>query len=277
MGVLQETGVLIPFARYNGTSWTNSWPAPIDQEAPDPMARSQVAPEWIGGGTLPTSWRLWMPSGSVHQIRIQGPTFSKSACAHIWGLMTDFPKALNTPLGTCPTRTIGIALSTARDLRVAHHASIFTPTAAMEKAFVAAETRTVTELKAPWDLRNRAEFPIKLDSAWRFDLASGETFYYLEAFRRFSNAPLSTDCEDISFFQGWIARTKAQQDIVVSSKVVLTDCDFKGPESMVPMGWFETANGTFVIVQKNGWESQSYGILKLERDGVTRLVDSPVR
>jgi len=58
VGVLQESGAIIPFARYDGARWVNTWPAPVD---PSQNRTPPVVPalrEWLGENA-PASWRLW--------------------------------------------------------------------------------------------------------------------------------------------------------------------------------------------------------------------------
>ena len=43
------------------------------------------------------------------------------------------------------------------------------------------------------------------------------------------------------------------------------------------MGLLELKGGTFAVAQVNGWESQSYAILKIGTAEVTTVLDSPVR
>ena len=43
------------------------------------------------------------------------------------------------------------------------------------------------------------------------------------------------------------------------------------------MALIEFKAGKYVIVQSNGWESQSYGVLRIETGNVVSVIDTGVR
>jgi hypothetical protein len=115
---------------------------------------------------------------------------------------------------------------------------------------------------------------LRIERAWSAQTDTGDIFSYLEANRRFEeNLESSKGCARFSVFQGWLAGNAK----VLQSNVVLTDCDFKEAEFNTPMGLVELKGGLFAIMQVNGWESQSYAILKIGPADVTTVLDSPVQ
>ena len=98
----------------------------------------------------------------------------------------------------------------------------------------------------------------------------------VEADRRFENLESSKGCTRFSIFRGWLAHA-VNNDKILRTTVGLTDCDFKEAEFTTPMGLLELKEGLFAVVQVNGWESQSYAILKIGAAEVTTVLDSPVR
>jgi hypothetical protein len=158
----------------------------------------------------------------------------------------------------------------------------------LQKSFEELETREVSALNArirgsqqanlsPWDLARRNEFPIHVEHVWQAALGSGETFYYVEAYRRYSKAAPTEGCPNISAFRGWISQDVSRAQSIMSSRIVLTDCDFKEAGFTTPLGLLELRSGTFAVVENNGWETQAYGILKLERRAMAQVIDAPVR
>jgi hypothetical protein len=278
VGLVQENGVLVPFARYDGVRWVNTWPASVPRDEKNvPHSITQVPSAWIGGGRLPELWTLWLPIGTAHPIRVQRLTYSQTNCAEIWALMTDFPKALNTLDGSCPLRTIGVALSTSQTLFPMTPASgQALPTALMEASFLELERKEARSYPGSWDLTTRGKYPIRVERAWEVNLNSGEAVYYIEAVRRYSNKPVASDCANVAAFRGWIVRNQLQKERVLTSRVVLTDCDFKEAGFTTPIGVLELGERTFVVVQDSGWESQSYGILRLESNRMLRVIDAQV-
>ena len=287
VGVLQESGAIIPFARYDGARWVNTWPAPVD---PSQNRTPPVVPalrEWLGENA-PASWRLWLPNGTTHAIRATGSEYLKDTCGTNWVLSTDFPKTLNPRPFTCPLRTIGIVFSTDQKLipfYPGNHSGI--ALSALEKAGEAAEigqmrdeneararlgTRERASFGPDWDVTSRARFPLKVERTWSAETDNGDVFSYLEANRRF-DLESSKECARFSVFHGWVADNAK----VLKSNVVLTDCDFKEAEFITPMGLVDLKGGLFAIIQVNGWEGQAYAILKIGPTEVTTVLDSPVR
>jgi hypothetical protein len=293
VGVLQESGTIIPFARYDGTRWSNTWPAPVEPTDSKPLSLAQIPSEWLGGQNLPTDWRLWLPGGTKQAIHVLGPDYIKSGCGENWGLRTDFPKSLNSSDDNCPVPAIGIALSTDQELQPMRPSvqSQLSRTV-LEAALSGAEEREIAEFNAsvanarslgfenfaPLDPASRAGFPIKVEHLWQGQLNSIGTVSYFEAVRRYAEPTASpNDCPRIAAFAGWTLKNAAQEDKVIDASVKLTDCDFKEASFVTPLGLLEFPNGIFAITQINGWESQSYAILKIESSGVSTVIESPVR
>jgi hypothetical protein len=293
VGVLQESGTIIPFARYDGTRWSNTWPGPVEPTDSKPPSLTQIPSEWLGGQSLPTGWRLWLPGGTKHAIRVLGPEYVKSGCGENWGLRTDFPKSLNASDNNCPVPAIGVALSADQELQpMRPSGQSQLSLTALEAAFSGAEEREIAEFNssvanarslgfenfAPLDAASRAGFPIKVEHLWQGQLNSGGAVSYFEAVRRYAKPTASpNDCPRTTAFGGWILMNAAQEDKVIDVSVKLTDCDFKEASFVTPLGLLEFPNGIFAITQINGWESQSYAILKIESSGVSTVIESPLR
>jgi hypothetical protein len=290
VGVLQENGAIIPFARYDGTRWLNTWPAPAEESKnSSPPSLTRIPPEWLGG-EAPQTWRLWLPVGTTHTIRATGPRYIKGPCGENWGLNTDFPQVLNQRANTCPLRAIGIVVSTNQlVLPMPPVSQSGIPLEALESAASESEVREMrqeNEARArllargiplsglPWDVTSLIRIPMKVEHAWAAQKELGEGVIYIEANRRFESNP---GCPQFSTFRGWMSRDSSGKDRVLGVTVRLTDCDFKEVAFNTPMGLLELKGGTFAVVQVNGWESQSYAILKISTAEVTTVLDSPVR
>jgi len=291
VGVLQESGEIIPFARYDGARWVNTWPAPTEPSKNSGPSVAPVPREWLGE-TPPTEWRLWLSNGTTHEIRVTRPAYLKNPCGNKWVLNTDFPKALNQRPNTCPVRAIGIVLSTDQEvlpMLPADHSQL--AFGGFEKAAGAAEIREMRESNAerarliarrlpaaglPWDLAAPSRLPMRVEHAFAAQRESGEVISYVEANRRFDDES-DPGCSRYSAFRGWTSRDVSRNDAILSITVHLTDCDFKEAAFTTPIALLELKEGTFAIAQVNGWESQSYAILKIGPAEVTTVLDSPVR
>lgn len=288
VGVLQANGIIVPVATYDGTRWTNSWPGPVRRPTTPPAPLEQVPREWLAGESLVPTWRLWLPAGSTHVIRVLGLQYSKTECTEIWGLTTDFPASLNVRPNSCPDPVIGIVLNTDRPVEPILPADISRlPFAALERAFAESENREISAsierfpswFVGPTDEDTRAAIPIRVERAWRTTLSSGDVLYYIEANRSYAKPAAAQDsaCPSVSAFRGWIARDIGQEERVIDARVELTDCDFKTADTTTPTGLLQLEDGNYVIARVNGWESQSYQILKIESGGVIPLLESPLR
>jgi hypothetical protein len=208
-------------------------------------------------------------------------------------LRTDLPKSQNATDNRCPVPDLGIALSTNQkvlQMRSIEPGQLSIP--ALEAAFSSAEEREIAKSNAAADLarslgfpsstalnaRSRSAFPIKVERVWRQILNSGESVAYFEASRTYARSTnFQSDCPTIATFQGWIVKGKASPEKFIGITVRLTDCDYKEASFVTPMGLLELPGGVFAITQIDGWESQSYAVLKIDADGIRTLVDSPVR
>ena len=285
VGVLRANGIIIPFARYDGTHWANSWPEPI-YRTPAPL--EQIPREWLGGNDLTPNWRLWLPAGSTHAVRVLDLQYADTGCDGNWGLSTDFPKSLNVKPNNCPHPTIGIALSSGQPLQPmlpANHSDL--PFSALERAFKESEDREISALRVPSEVEylrppdadSRTAVPIRVARAWRTILNSGVMIYYIEANRSYPRPAGSPDsgCDNISAFRGWFVRRSFQEARVLHVRLSLTGCDFKGDLFATPMGLMVLQDGTYVITENDGWGSRSYEVLKIESDSVTSVLRSSIR
>jgi len=291
VGVLQSSGVVIPFARYDGVGWLNTWPLPEERSnVPSQPAVANLR-EWLGGETAPAMWRIWLQSGTSHEVRTVGLELIKSQCGANWGFMTDFPKAVDSCRYCCPDALVGIALSTDHTIYPTPQADhSLLPYNALERAFNATESREVAELQEsqrrsgtyygpPLDLKARSVVPIRVERAWAMAIAPGKMLYYIEAVRRYVNVQATNEvgCPYIAAFRGWITVNRERQGKAIDTKLDFTDCDFKGASFVKPLAMFDFKSGRYAIVQNNGWESQSYGLVKIESGRIVTIIDAPVR
>jgi hypothetical protein len=58
----------------------------------------------------------------------------------------------------------------------------------------------------------------------------------------------------------------------MAANFVFTDCDRKGPSTMIPMGLMTLKHQVFLFVREHGWEDESYTILKLNQSGFHRVL-----
>jgi hypothetical protein len=296
VAVLQASGALIPFATYNGTKWMNSWPESGGRNIASVEALAKVPPAWTSGVPLPENWRLWLSTDTSYHLKMLGPAYVKSECGDHWSLTVDFPKQATGCSNCCPVPTIGIALSTDRPLMPMTETEVTGAVrTTLQSAFNQLETREISKIAAQYgapggrlshtghstDAAVRNSKPIVVQNAWRGDaLISGfESLYYIEATREYTKPADFNDsgCPGISAFRGWIQTNLAGKTSVISQRLVTEDCDMKTAGFTTPMGLIEINGVNHAIVQMNGWESQEFGILKIETNAVNPLVITNMR
>lgn len=119
-----------------------------------------------------------------------------------------------------------------------------------------------------------------IEKAWHAVLSSGsDILYYIEAKRTYSKPSNFTDlrCDGVSAFRGWVWVNRSGEALVAGQRLEITDCDMKSAGFTNPMGLIEINGVNHAIVQMNGWESQEYGILKIERTSVSPFVVTAIR
>lgn len=285
IGIVQANGHLIPFARFDGKTWSNSWPGP--GETRDVMIHSfgEIPLAWTGGAPLPRPWRLWLPTGTSHDLRVSDAAYADSLCSQNWVLMTDFPRQASGCRNCCPVPTIGIALSTDRAVRSFARAGMDAiPASLVESVFNETETREIARRVAesksdgphvygvPADERVRHATPIMFNAIWR---STVDELYYVEGTRR--HAELNRPCPSVTAFSGWFWIRQPEERPASMARAQLVDCDLKGAEFITPLGLVEAGGWLQAVVEVRGWESQEHAILRLTRGAVTQLLVTPLR
>lgn len=87
---MDSTGELVPIARYDGARWRNTWPKPIEREAPLPVRSVAEIPEAWLGQPVPLTWTAWsMATGKQQRVRVTGVD-REGACVESITLATSF-------------------------------------------------------------------------------------------------------------------------------------------------------------------------------------------
>jgi hypothetical protein len=63
-------GGLVPFARFAGGRWVNTWPAPRESDVPVPPL-SEIPTTWLGK-SVPREWTFWPSSGIRRRMTVVG-------------------------------------------------------------------------------------------------------------------------------------------------------------------------------------------------------------
>src|SRR5688572_16912860 len=93
-----KTGVILPFADFDGQRWRSSWHTPIDTSdgasAPPPLRQLRNIPAtWWGPSDFQPTWEMLDPSGRRRSFQVTGTRWTGlgSSCSASVGLATDVP------------------------------------------------------------------------------------------------------------------------------------------------------------------------------------------
>ena len=297
IGMLRADGTLVPFAQYGNGGWWNPWPKPrqiaesIYAESPEVMNHSlaDLSEPWFKQcGQIPTSWFFWSSAGTSTALRASKLVQGRAHTGTNWGLLTDFPKQISKdPLHD----VIGVAVTVRQKIEpFIEIESVSTQgkdiSSFIKQIFDVEETAEIDRMRRETppaipslafslSAEKRAKVETSLTVLYRSSsVVNGEHVYYFEAEKLYEKRTTSggPGCNDVSLFQGWISTEERGGMGLMAGKLVFTDCDRKGPSTMIPVGMMTLKEQVFLFVREHGWEDESYIILELNQSGLHRVL-----
>lgn len=296
IGMLRADGTLVPFAQYGNGGWWNPWPKPhqiaesIYAQSPEVMNHSlaDLSEPWFKQcGQIPTSWFFWSSAGTFTALIASQVVKVEAHSGTNWALLTDFPKRISKdPLHD----VIGVAVSVRQKIEPfikietvstqgkdisSFIKQIFDVEETVEIDRMRSETpAAIPSLASSLSAEERAKVETSLTVLYRSNsVVNGKHVYYFEAEKQYEKRTNSGEpgCNDVSLFQGWISTDERGGMGWMAGKLVFTDCDRKGPSTMIPMGLMTLKDQVFLFVREHGWEDESYTILEL-KSGLHRVL-----
>ena len=287
IGTLRGDGTLVPFAQYSNGGWWNPWPKPrevagsIYAESPENTevvnhSLADLLEPWFATCLdLPNPWFFWSPEGTYTELRASKVVKVNAHSGNNWGLLTDLPKRTSDD----PLHDI-IAVAITPKRKIEPFIKIDN-TSAQEKE-IRSFVKQIFDVEEKAEIeRTRVEKPpavapveMLLTALYRSShVVDGKHIYYFEAEKQY---PKRRDpgCYDVSLFQGWISADEKGGLGLMDSIFGFTDCDRKGPSTMIPLGLMTLQEQTFLFVREHGWESESYIIIELNKSGLHRLLQT---
>src|SRR6266850_2759858 len=113
-GVLRRDGVVVPFAVFDGKSWSARWPKPaLDLTVPTDVA--SVPPRWWGETGPLDTWHAWIGAAEPRPLKVVQPDWIDVHCVRQIGLHTDYrPDQLPPPTTEQPYPKDGLAIAPPR-------------------------------------------------------------------------------------------------------------------------------------------------------------------
>lgn len=302
IGTLRGDGTLVPFAQYGNGGWWNPWPKPrlvaesIYAESTEVVDHSlaDLSEPWFKQcGKLPTSWFFWSSAETFTKLRTSKVVRVRAHSGTNWGLLTDLPtQTSKDPLHD----VIGVAVTVRQKIEPFIEIEIASPQVKeigpfIKQVFDIEETTEIDRMREerPPALANSSSLALSLSSEERAkvetsltvlyrssSVVNGEHVYYFEAEKQYQKRTTSggLGCNDVSLFQGWIARDEREGLGLMAGNLVFTDCDRKGPSTMIPLGMMTLKDQVFLFVREHGWEDESYTILELSQSGLHRVLQT---
>jgi hypothetical protein len=289
IGMLRGDGTVVPFAQYGNGGWWNPWPKPrqvaesIYPESPEAQevlhhSLSDLSEPWFTQcGYVPTSWFYWSSAGTSTALTASKVIKVEAHSGTNWGLWTDLPKRASTdPLHDI----IGVAVTARQEIEPfvkiepggAQGKDI---DSFIKQIFDGVETSELERLRLE---RPAATGKVVTSLTVLFrssSVVNGKHIYYVEAEKQYPRQSPSADlsCNDVSLFQGWISADEKGGMGLMADNFVFTNCDRKGPSTMIPVGLMKLKEQIFLFVREHGWEDESYTILELN-SGLHRVLQT---
>jgi hypothetical protein len=131
--------------------------------------------------------------------------------------------------------------------------------------------RSLVELE-PAAARLPVAAPLRIVRVWSVGRYDG--LYDLEAQRTVTRVD---NCHGLSLFRAWFRVGEEQRVSVVSREYEASDCDTKGAHFYEPLGIIVLGSVRYVVVQRNGWEEQAFGVLRIDAASVKTMVMTDIR
>jgi len=271
IAIVRIDGALVPFAAYDREQWTQAWP--------DAWNYPGLRSIWQRRGeAIPGEWHVWrLSGGSAIDGHVTGRARVNAHCLDVPALLTDLPKAA-WQSNAAPVPTFGIAthgdvsVTTIERLNDADEAwqraekIVLADFDRRETAAREESSQSVTETPSP-----RA----RLKELYRErDSASSPSYFVAQKVYR--RGPIGDPgCGPQTVMTGWLLPMPDGSHRLFAVKVFLTDCDWKGPSTLVPTAKIATTSGrSFWIAGEFGYEDESNVIFEIKRLGVQRVLQT---
>jgi hypothetical protein len=314
VSVLRADGILVPFAMYYEGNWSNPWPDPSslrsNQLEMDIKDLSEIPKVWFGQNhDISTTWHLYLPNEVIKTLEIIKPVLFEAHCEANWGLLSNYPEKIEGR--GSPVPKIGIALNAKKDVK---RLIAFNESTAewkkiisfIEPVFNKLEEEALIErietqpiingrLKStghPISSSERKKIKMSMKLYCNESAVNGKNIYYIEAEKKYKPPfvylyyyegdtmhekaiPFDEEpCHGISFLNGWILKNQKGELSFLDKNLDITDCDKKGTITHFPLGVLTIKDRIFLIVETQGWESESYSIIEVLSSGLHDLIST---
>jgi hypothetical protein len=277
---IAEDGELVPIARYDGTGWRNTWPEPIQHDAPLPVRTlGEIPRAWLDQ-PVPLTWSAWSRTTRKQQrITVTGVD-REGSCVEAITLATSFKP-------DPPSDGLAFDRPTTVDAIVELEQS--SPEWDVFRREVAPHFRTaIATALLPQPGREQGEMGAKVLALARADRSSAETVvvgsvfrdprfpvFFVESQRGFGGIPADTDYDALSY-GGWFRRDRAGALIPISASLVAFSTGEGKLPRYTPIGILRLGVGSIWAMSEWGKESQTIVLFDVSAKRVRKLTSADV-
>lgn len=277
---MDSTGELVPIARYDGARWRNTWPKPIEREAPLPVRSVAEIPEAWLGQPVPLTWTAWsMATGKQQRVRVTGVD-REGACVESITLATSFksdPRSDGLAFDR-PTMVSAIVMlekgSPEWDVlrrEIVPHFNAAIASTTLPQPGPDQDERGLRALALARVERSTAE-TVVIDSVFRDPRLP---LYFIEAHRQFKEISTDADYDALSY-GGWFGRNRAGALIPISTSLVpASTADDKEPR-YTPIGILRLGVASIWAMSEWGKESQTIVLFDVAARRVRKLTSADI-
>ena len=278
LAVLRRDGVMLPFAAFNGSDWTVTWPGDLRQrELP---INTEAVPDYWWGGRRPEAWQAWLTDGTDQPLAVQTPMVFHTYCGTRLGLRTNYkPAEAPPPVEARPFPKDGVVVAggvRVEPIEVVEKSPEWNSLSVeLAKEFDRVEDREISgavanaRWKHPLRTSERKAIPVRLESWYRILVdETGGSASWIEAVRSYPPGPDDEGCGLETFFAGWVVREKPGEKPRAQLSARLMYCDRVGANYMLPFGKIRLKNAWYWIYQLSGYDTEWYAVAQVSRSRV---------
>lgn len=270
LGVLRRDGVLIPFAAYNGRSWTADWAGIDTTELP--ISLDAVPKRWWGAPGPAAPWTAHFFDGRTQPLALKRPAHLRVFCGTHLGVQTDYQGGefdLRDPTIAKDALAVAGTVEVQPIVPISLHAQDAKRIVEGITDVFNQEEKDAAERFMNWfhpyGETLRKSYPIELEAFYRAretTPAGTWSTSYIEAVRRFPARLGDQDCGLITFVRGWILEREGQKPVIdIGARI--TYCDRADVSFMQPLARLIIDREPYWVYQVSSWRDELYGVSKI--------------
>jgi hypothetical protein len=277
---MESNGELVPIARYDGARWRNTWPQPIDSQAPLPVRSVAGIPRAWLGQPVPLTWTTWSEAtGKQQRVAVTGVDREGSCVESITLTTTPTPEPRSEGLAfDRPTTVSAIVMlekgspewDVLRREIARHFSAAIAGTARPQSGGEQAETGA--RVLALARVEGATAETVVLESVLR---DPQRAVYFIAAHREFKGIPADTDFDALSY-GGWFRRERAGALIPISASLVPSSTAADGEERSTPIGILRVGLSSIWAMSEWGKESQTIVLFDVSAQRVRKLTSAEI-